>query len=177
MPQPESQRPRAVTLIGRIWLVLAVLSLLRSVGNLIVWTALRPAVPSLVDALNDKDPRTLFLGPIFAHFVSVNVTLAALSLAVGVCAWQLLRLRSWARPAVQVISGLALLYVVCFGLLWTWAWTRVPAESATRAHANRGLLLAAGLALCLIFAAGFAAMIASLQSRRVRQTFFPSAAP
>ncbi|HEX7252888.1 MAG TPA: hypothetical protein VF376_08420, partial [Thermoanaerobaculia bacterium] len=83
----------------------------------------------------------------------------------------------WARPAVQAVSGLAFLYVVCFGLLWTWAWTRVPAESATRAHANRGLLLAAGLALSLILAAGFAAMIASLQSRRVRETFRPMATP
>jgi hypothetical protein len=177
MPQQEPQRPRAVTLIGRIWLVLAVLSLLRSVGNLIVWIALRPAMPSLVGALNDKDPRTFFLGPLFAHFVAVNLTVAVLSLGVGICAWELLRLRSWARPALQAISGLAVGYVVCFGLLWTWAWMRVPAESAARAHANRGLLLAGGLTLSLVLAAGFAAMIVSLQSRRVRETFLPPATP
>ena len=176
MPQPESQRPRAVTLIGRIWLVLAVLSLLRSVGNLIFWTVLRPAMPSLVEALNDKDPRTLFLGPILAHFVSLNVTLAVLSLAVGVCAWQLLRMRSWARPVIQAISVLALVYVVCLGLLWALAWMRVPAESAWRAP-NHGLLLAAGLALSLLFAAGFASMITSLQSRRVREAFLLAATP
>jgi hypothetical protein len=55
MPQP-SERPRAVTVIGRIWLVLAVLSVLRATGNLIVWAVLRPAVPSLIAALNDRDP-------------------------------------------------------------------------------------------------------------------------
>lgn len=99
------------------------------------------------------------------------------SLAVAFCAWALLRLRSWARPAVQTISGLALGYFVCFGLLWTWAWMRVPAESAARAHANPGLLLAVGLSLSLILAAGFAAMIVSLRSRRVRETFLPPATP
>ena len=138
MPQ-QSERPRAVTVIGRIWLVLAVLLVLRATGNLIVWAVLRPAV--------------------------------------AFCAWGLLRLRSWARPAVQTISGLALGYFVCFGLLWTWAWMRAPAESAARAHANPGLLLAAGLTLSLILAAGFATMIASLQSRRVRETFLPPATP
>jgi hypothetical protein len=176
MPQP-SERPRAVTVIGRIWLVLAVLSVLRATGNLIVWTVLRPAVPSLIGALNDRDPRTLLLRPIFGHFVMVNVLMLLASFAVGFCAWGLLRLRSWARPAVQTISGLALGYAVCFGLLWTWAWMRVSAESAARAHANPGLLLAAGLTLSLILAAGFAAMIASLQSRRVRKIFLPPATP
>lgn len=34
---------------------------------------IRPAVPSLIEALNDRDPRTLFLRPIFGHFVMVNV--------------------------------------------------------------------------------------------------------
>jgi uncharacterized membrane protein len=176
MPQ-SSERPRAVTVIGRIWLVLAVLSVLRATGNLIVWTVLRPAVPSLIDALNDRDPRTLFLRPIFEHFVVVNVLVLLASLAVAFCAWGLLRLRSWARPAVQTVSGLSLAYVVCFGLLWAWAWMRVPAESAASAHANPGLLLVAGLILSLILAAGFAAMIVSLQSRRVRETFLPPVTP
>ena len=163
-------------MIGRIWLVLAVLSVLRAAGNLIVWAVLHPAVPSLMGALNDREPRLRFLQPVFGHFVAVNVLVLLASVAVAFCAWELLRLRSWARPAIQTISGFALVYVVCLGLLWTWTWTKVPPESVAHAHANRGLFLAGGLVLGLIFAAGFAAMIASLQNPRVRETFLPSAA-
>jgi hypothetical protein len=47
----ERERPKAVTVIGWLWLVLAGLYLLRSLVDLVIWKALGPAAPTLLGAI------------------------------------------------------------------------------------------------------------------------------
>ena len=43
MPAPEeSPRPKAVTVIGWLWLVLGVLFLFRTLVNMVIWRMLKP---------------------------------------------------------------------------------------------------------------------------------------
>jgi len=51
LPEEGAERPKAVTIIGRVWLVVAVLSLCRVLVNLAVWTVLQPDAPSLFGGL------------------------------------------------------------------------------------------------------------------------------
>jgi hypothetical protein len=93
---------------------------------------------------------------------------------VGISAVQLLRLRPWARPAIQGVCGLLLLYAALFAVYWANLWLTMPAQgaaSAPVAHQYRTLALAGGLAVCAAIAAGLVAMIVSLHSAAVRSAF------
>jgi hypothetical protein len=164
----ERERPKAVAVISGIWLALAAVSLFKTAANFILWRALQPAIPSLVDLAARQDPRTRFLDRLFEHYGAVLVFQAILTIAVGFSAYQLLRLRPWARLAVQAICWLALVYVASFAVFWLSIWTR-----ASAAHERGPILIVAGLSVCVALATGLAVMIGMLRGRRLRAVFTP----
>jgi hypothetical protein len=176
--EEEIPRPAAVTVIGWIWLVLAVLSFLRSVVNLVVWNVIEPVVPSPLGAGAGPLPQSGFLRPLFEHFTAVQTILAVASIVVGFSAYALLRLRRWARILIQGVCWLGLGYVTVFACFWLVFWSKVFGRASfgapsPSAQTHRLLLLFAGLAGSIVIGAGFAAMIALLRSRRVRAAFAP----
>jgi hypothetical protein len=73
-PENEPERPAPVALIGRVWLVLAVLLSLRSAFNLVVWTALRSSAPNLPEAFGLRPPaRVSFFRPLVEHFAAIQM--------------------------------------------------------------------------------------------------------
>ena len=177
MTEGEAERPRAVTVIGWVWLVAAVLFLLRSLLDLVIWKMLQPAAPSLFAAAERQSPQMSFLRPLFEHLTTVKIIEAVAAAAVVVVASQFLRLRAWARVAVQAVCWLTLGYVVSFAVLWVGIWTHMTAEPAgspmSSSYSHRTIGLVGGIAVCLFFAAGLVAMIALLRSSRVRTAFNP----
>lgn len=167
LPEEDVERPKAVTVIGWIWLVLAVLWLFRSLVNLVVWKVIQPAAPTLFGVVGTRSPQTWFLRPLFEHLTMVMTLQAIISFAVGVSAWQFLRLRPWARVAVQTVCWIVIAYVTAFAILWTMVWTRAAGEPETLPTSG----FVAGLVICLALAAGPAVMISLLRSSRVRDAF------
>jgi hypothetical protein len=171
----SEERPKAVTVIGWVWLSLAILFLFRSLLDLFIWKVLQPAAPSLFAAVQDQSPRMALLRPLFGHFTAVKTVEAIASVAVGVAAYQLLRLRAWARLAVQAVCGLGICYLASFAVLWAVVWTRMSAEPAagspSGAYSHRMIGLVAGLTICLALAAGLIVMITVLRSPAVRGAF------
>ncbi len=93
------------------------------------------------------------------------------SLAVG-----LLRLKSWARAAIQGVCWVLLAYAAGFGVFWVNLWITMSAQSASSApggYQYRTIALAGGLAACAAVATGLVAMIVSLRSAAVRFAFRP----
>ena len=137
-----SERPRAVTVIGWTFLVL---SLLRFFVDLAGWLAWRfGAVPDVLKAFPPPwsgDPRSPLHGldAIFRHLGEV-VALQGLGAAlVAVVSYELLRLRPWARVAMQVVCGVGLAATVAFAAFFVTAWahTDVVARSADGARFER----------------------------------------
>ena len=180
MPAPEeTSRPKAVTVIGWLWLVLGFLFLFRALVNLIVWRILKPDMLGFLDAFgNVPPPQQMMLRPLFEHLTALQTCEAILSAAVIVVAFQLLRLRPWARVGMQAACWLVLVYVVAFGAFWVWLWgsvvTAVPPSHAS-SFGRIGLI--AGLAVLLAAAGGLVAMIVLLASSRVREAFRRTPAP
>jgi hypothetical protein len=178
LPEEGPERPKAVTIIGRVWLVVAVLSLCRVLVNLAVWKALQPETSGLFGGIVAQSPRHWLLRPLFEHLTALMAAQALWWLAVGISAVQLLRLRSWARPAIQGVCWMLLAYAAAFGVFWTRLWITMPAQSAAAApgvYPYRTIALAGGLAACAAVAAGLVAMIVSLRSAEVRLAFGPRA--
>ena len=177
MPAPEeTSRPKAVTVIGWLWLVLGVLFLFRALVNLVVWRILKPDMLGFLEAFGEVPPsQQRMLRPLFEHLTAIQVCEAILSAAVIVLAFQLLRLRPWARVGMQAACWLVLVYVVAFGAFWIWLWGSVGAAASPSHAGTIGRIgLFAGLAVLLTAAGGLVAMIVLLAGSRVREAFRPA---
>jgi hypothetical protein len=165
----EPERPRTVTVIGWIWLVLASFSLFKTAVNFILLQALQPAIPSLLALAPQEDPSTRFLHPLLEHYGLVLALQALLAAAVGISAYYLLRLRPWARVAIQAVCWLGIVYLACFAVFWIFVMSRTVA-----ARAHRPVPTSVGILIPVVLAAGLAVMIGLLRSRRVRESFVAS---
>jgi hypothetical protein len=174
MPEIEEPlRPRAVTVIGWLWLVGAFLFLVRALVNLVVWKILEPDMPSILALDGQAAAQLRFLRPVFEHLTALQTAEAILSAAVIVLSYELLRLREWARVGLLAVCWLVLVYVAVFGSFWFWLWRRIVAAPQSPAGSFERIGLVAGLAVCLAAAAGLAVMIALLRGSRVRAAFRP----
>jgi len=173
MPDPDSQRPTPVTVMGWVWMTLGILILGRSLVNIVIWRAIRPAFPLVASMVGHRPEGSEWMTLFFEHFTAINVAHAVAAAAVLFVAWQFLRLRSWARPALRLVCVLTLIYVACLGALmaaiFAGAFPGSAAPSST--HSRHGLELVVWLAVCLAFGSGLATMIALLGSAAVRDAF------
>jgi len=169
-----AERPRAVTVIGRLWLVVAVLLLGKALVNLAVWTVLKPDAPNLIrDALSNA-PKLSFLRPLLSHITAVITMQALWWIFVGIAAFALLRLRPWARVAIQGVCWLLLVYSVAVEIFWSAVWPTLPAGSPGAlplGASYRTVALVAGVTVGAAAVAGLIWMIVLLRGPRVRAAF------
>ena len=175
-PEEEegAERPRAVTVIGRLWLVVAVLLLGKALVNLAIWTVLKPDAPSFIRDALAQTPRFRLLQPLFAHLTVVMLLQALWWAFVGVAAFALLRLRPWARVTIQGVCWLVLVYSMAFEIFWAAVWPTLPAGSAGAmplGASYRTVALIAGLTVGAAGCAGLIWMIVLLRGPRVRAAF------
>jgi hypothetical protein len=174
MSEPDDRlRPRSVTVIGWLWLIVGVLVLCRTVVNIVVWEILKPDLLSFLESFGEVPERQQrFLRPLFEHLTTIQAWEAIFSAAVILIAFQLLRLRSWARAAMEAVCWIVLVLVGLFGVFWVWLCGGVAAASPSpSARSLETIGLPLGLAVCLGAAVGLAVTIARLRSSRVRRAF------
>jgi len=172
--EEEPQRPKAVTVIGWIWVVVGGLYLLRSVVDLVMWKALQPAAPALLREVERQDPELRFLRPLFEHLTGVKIAQVVAGAAVVLLAFQFLRLRPRARVGIQIVCWIVLGYVVSFAALWVVIWARALALAPgdPRFSGSHGqITLGLGLGVSVAFATGLIVMIVLLRSSQVRHAF------
>lgn len=173
--ESEPERPRAVTIIGWVWVVVAVVSLCRALVNLAVWSVLEPAAPSLFGNVLSQTPNLWLVRPLLDHMKLMMSLQAVWWIAVGVSAFGLLRLRPWARVAMQGVAWALLAYTLLFAIFWLTIFRAIPGPGAGgpqfSGSAHRTLILVGGLAACALIAAALVTMIRPLRSAAVRQAF------
>ena len=100
----------------------------------------------------------------FGIAVSAQIVFAS---AVLVAAAALLRLRPWARSAIEVLSWLGLCYVALAGVGWVWAWRRMSFDVSRL----RFLGLSIALGVVVVLSLAFVSMIRALRTEEVRRAF------
>jgi hypothetical protein len=176
LPEEEegAGRPRPVTIIGRLWLVLAVLFLCKAIVNLAVWKVLQPDAPSLIGDALAEAPKLRVVRPLLTHITAVMTVQALWWIFVGVAAFGLLRLRPWARVAIQGVCCFLLVYATGFEVFWAVIWPTLPAQNASAiafGTSYRTLALVGGLTVCAAVSAGLIWIIILLRGPRVRAAF------
>jgi len=172
--EEDPERPRAVTVIGWIWIVVGGLYLLRSVVDLVMWRALQPAAPALLREVESRDPELRFLRPMFEHLTEIKIAQLIGGVAVVFLAYRFLRLRPRARLGIQIVCWIVLCYVLGFGALWIRIWTRALAlapDDPRFAGSHGRISLALGLGLSAALATGLIVMIVLLRSSQMRYAF------
>jgi len=173
--EEESERPRAVTIIGWFWVVVAVLLLSKALVNLAIWSVLEPAAPQLFGRVMAETPGFWLVRPMLDHLKLMMTAQALWWIAVGISASGLLRLRPWARAAMEGVAWALVVYVILFSVFWLTIFSKMPLSSAggrqLSGSAQRTLLLVGGLGFSVVLTTALIAMILPLRSAAVRQAF------
>jgi hypothetical protein len=170
--EDEPRRPTVVTVIGRIWLIAAILVFLVAVVDIIVWEVLRPALPTLLAYASRRDPRLRVLAPFVGYYTVYKSIEAVFAVGAGVSAYYFLRLRSWARAALEAASWIYLLYLCGFAYFSYRIWRRASLDPSFAAETQyRPERFAAGVGVEVLLIAGIVTTIVFLRSRRLRSAF------
>jgi len=140
--EPSEERPRSVTIIGWTFLLLALMRILVDALSCIVWRVgnAEPVVAFFVPrGARGADVEAL------RHLPAVLAFQGAVAAGVAFIAFQFLRLRAWARPALEVVCGIAIAALAAIAVALSLEWRRLAAgpESNAVAAVIAGLLAVA----------------------------------
>lgn len=150
------KRPTGITITAWLWIVSGGLMALSGLMAGLAFSFMRqmgppPTVPA------DADPGFQILAVIFDHFeilLALQMVAAALAIWSGIA---LLKLKAWARTAIEVLSWLALVYCIGLGIFQVYLWISMTGQ-APRAGApiDMDLFQFAGAAIAVVVIAVFA---------------------
>jgi hypothetical protein len=172
MPEEQGKRPKSVTIIAWVWIITGVLMAMSGVMALLAYSMLKKMgggqplpleMPTGVESM-------MFLLKHLGLLVFLQLAVSFITLVAGIA---FLRLRAWARTAIEAITWLSLVYVVGFGFYSVYSWTRISgnihmgaAPVDTGAFTIVGLLIA--VLLIAVFAVPLIMMIRSLRGQEIR---------
>lgn len=173
MPSAEvRERPGVVSVIGWVWLVLALLLAAKALIDVVVWRVMKPAMPVLVDIAGGRSPEPpRYLQFVVEHLTEVKIAQAVLWIGVAAVAAGFLRLRPWARTAMQAFGWLGLAYMGCVIAISLAAWRQIPPAAVGPSSSERAGMLVGGFAVSGLIVAVLIAMIVALRRREVREAF------
>ncbi len=172
----SSERPALVTLVGWAFVLVSLFMLLTGAMGigavLFVESASREGIPESFEGA----PGMFFVSLVFIRqFGALAVLQMAVAALVLVCAVKFMRLRAWARSALEAFTWLSLLGMLVIGVLVVHSWMKMTADMSpamtaplsAEAFTLVGAVLWAALDFVLAACAVF--LLAALRSRTVRE--------
>jgi hypothetical protein len=167
-----SARPKAVSVLGWVFLVVSGLFFLRSALNLVAFEMLRWQAPELFDRVNVL-ARPWVPEFLLRHTGAVYLAQMAIAVAAALLAWGFLALKPWARRCLQALSWLLLALDAGFAAFWAKLWAGRGGEPGKfpPMSTHFGKLLYGGLLIFAVWAAVLGVVLFLLQSTAVRAAF------
>ncbi len=173
MDAPPPERPRAVTIVGWIWLVAASVRCLDGLLGLMVWKVggLDRGLPFLNLRSRSLQIQVLQVETVLKYATEILLLQLVVGGAVAYGAFELLRRKAWARTFVETASWLGIVVALCAGA-YVYASTAAMASETPEAAATIRLAGAgAGVFVALLGAAFFGGTIYILRRPNVRRVF------
>lgn len=173
--QAAEKKPAAVSAVGWIYIAVSGLMILSALMSLVMFAVMRKVTGGEFPPMGQGMPEGFkFATFMFKHYgliAFVQLLVAGFGLYSGI---EFLRLRAWARTALEVLTWLGLAYIVGFGIFWIVSWMGAtsafpPAEAGgpTAAFGIFGAVM--GLVVSLVFAAPAIIIIVFLRKPEVRR--------
>jgi lysylphosphatidylglycerol synthetase-like protein (DUF2156 family) len=175
----QGKRPTAVSVIAWTWILTGGFAVLSGIVSLLMLAAM-PTLQSELTYGTGMPQSIGVMTSMFRYFdwlVPAQLVLAAVAIVAGV---QFLRLQSWARVALEILSWISLIYVVGFGVFWVSTWSTLSGQFAQQGvpfdvETFRIAGLTVGIVVTLAFAIPLAVMIKYLRGKAIREAMLPNA--
>jgi hypothetical protein len=125
-----AKRPTGITITAWLWIVMGGLMILSALMGGFAYTTIGKMRP-LLPPSTDMPAGSSVMNSIFQYFgllLLLQGIVAVLAIWAGV---SLLRLKQWARTTIEVLSWIALLYTVGFGIFWVYTWVAMTSQVPT----------------------------------------------
>lgn len=165
MSADPSARPTGITITGWLWVVIGAFMLFSALMGGLGYSMMRQ--PGIHGA--DLPREFALMDFVFQNFgvlVAVQSVIAVIALWAGI---DLLRLKAWARSAVEVLSWLGLVWTVGFGIYWVYMWVSMTGQASAGPDASQWMGAAMGAVVTLVFAIPLVIMIRYLRGNEARQ--------
>jgi hypothetical protein len=160
--QSPAPAPTVVKVLGGIWLGIGVLMVASSLTGFASFLMIK-------STMEQKD---ISDAPVIFHYFHL-LLIIQLFFAVFVIysSYKFLKLKAWARKAIEVVNWLGLLYVVGFGIFWeiTLLFKRLGFAESGSFNGLTILMAVMGIFIIAAFGVPLAVMIHFLRSQKVRE--------
>jgi len=158
------RRPTAVTVIAWVWIALGGFACLGSLWGGFGYIMMQPAA--------EEDPLPEEIGWFFSFFGVAVLAQAGMGILAIVAGIHFLKLRTWARMCLEVLSWFAVVFLVGYGIFWAIMWLIMTGESGSEGPPGLGMMRIVAPVMAVLMMGGFAVpfvlMIRSLRSTKVR---------
>lgn len=151
----QEKRPTSVTVIGWAWIIIGGLMCL-SAAMALFGSVMMGQMPQH----DIKDPLFFRMIPFLAI---VQVGLAALGLVSGI---NFLKLKAWARSALEALTWLLLLCILGFMVFWIINWVSMTSGHGPRGFDVMGVVM--GIVITAIYGVPLGIMVKYLRGARVK---------
>lgn len=172
METQHMTRPTSVTVISWVWIVMGILMTLGGAMGFFSFAMMQemsggnPFPPDQLPPDFPAEFRPMML--IFRNFQFVAAFQVVVAIFAIVSGIYFLKLRQWARTALEVLTWLALTYIVVFGSYWVYMWVHmtgnIPPDQMPPGMGNFkyfGAIM--GIVINLIFGAPLVIMLLKLK--------------
>jgi len=171
-----SGRPASVSVVGWVFILVAGFMLLTGGASLAAALLVERAGGGAYPAAFEGAPAMFHVAVSFiAHFGALAALEVVAAVAVFVAAVKFMKLRAWARTALEAFTWLSVFFLVAAGIVLVNSWMKMasgmpPALTAPlspRAFTVLGAALWGAFIMALIVCAGF--VLSALRAREVRE--------
>lgn len=172
MNEQRVARPTGITVTAWVWIGGGVLMLLSAaMAGLSYSMSVHMGPP---DA-KGFPPEFALMNLLFRNFAVLIVLQCVVALVAIWAGVDLLRLKAWARSAVEVLSWLGLVWTVGFGAYWVYMWLSMTGQAPAGADMFQMMGAAMGVVVTFAFAVPLVIMIRYLRGHEARQAVLRSA--
>lgn len=165
----QEKRPTCVTVIGWAWAILGVLMCVAAVMAFFGWCFILTDISNTHTRNQQNAPVMFWAFPL--AFVG-QIVVASLGIVAGI---NFLRLRSWSRGVLEVLTWLLLIFDVGFGLFWVAGWIVITSRDSPLAFSIMGSVI--GTVSIVIYGIPLGFMLKYLRGDTVRNAMHEGAQP
>lgn len=173
---PTQTRPTSVTVISWVWIAMGILMVLSGAMGLFSFSMMQeisqaePFPPARPEDLPAGFRPMMIIFNNFHILAGVQIILALVAITAGI---NLLKLRRWARTAIETLTWFSLTYIVVFGCYWVYMWLAMTSSFPdNQMPAGMGFLkyfgVIMGVVINIIFGTPLVIMLNKLRSTAVK---------
>jgi len=164
----QEKRPTCVTVIGWVWIIIGGLMCLSAIMVLFMSVVVGQMLRT--DPEPDQNVQAIFR--FFPLLAVSQIGVGVLGLVSGI---NFLKLKSWSRKVLEVISWLLLMYVVGFGIFWVFSWVSMTSGDGPTGFDMMGTVI--GVVITAIYIVPLGIMLKYLRGDKVKNALIGPAQP